>query len=227
MLITALIMGLAGSLHCVGMCSPLVMAITNMKRSVLMNKLIYNSGRILTYGFFGALVSSVGAILPFSKYQHLFSIVLGIILLIIGFTGFNKLSIPFITPLLQKFSTFLKTQFGKFYHRKTYLSTMILGMLNGILPCGLTFIALTYCLTMREPIQGFGFMLMFGLGTMPAMLGLPSLIHVLVNKLNWQVRKITTVLLIVSGSLLVVRAFLTTMAHAHSIQEGVDIVLCR
>ncbi len=74
MLITALIMGFAGSLHCAGMCSPLVMAMTSMKRGALINKLIYNSGRILTYGFFGALVSSVGAILPLSKYQNLFSI---------------------------------------------------------------------------------------------------------------------------------------------------------
>ena len=104
---------------------------------------------------------------------------------------------------------------------------MVLGMLNGILPCGLSFIALTFCLTLSEPMEGFGFMLVFGIGTLPAMVVLPSVINVVVNKFNWQISRITTSLLIASGGLLVVRVFLTALTHAHSIQEGVDIVLCR
>ncbi|HEX5171019.1 MAG TPA: sulfite exporter TauE/SafE family protein [Cyclobacteriaceae bacterium] len=227
MLITAFILGFAGSLHCVGMCSPLAMAVTNMKRSVLLNKLLYNLGRILTYGLFGAMISLAGFMLPLSKFQNLFSIILGIILLIIGISGVSRINVPVITSGAQKLSSFLKIQFGKFYQRKTYLSILILGTFNGILPCGLTFIALSYCLTMRSPLEGFAFMILFGMGTLPAMFGLPSLMSLAVIKLNWSLSKITTVLLIVSGSLLVARVFIITYAHAHSIQEGVDIVLCR
>jgi sulfite exporter TauE/SafE len=209
------------------MCSPLAMAVTNMKRSVLLNKLLYNFGRILTYGLFGALVSSAGAVLPLSKFQNLFSVILGIILLIIGISGISRINIPLVTSALRWLSAFLKIQFGKFYQRKTYFSIFTLGTLNGLLPCGLTFIALTFCLTLSGPLDGFVFMFLFGAGTLPAMFGLPALINMLVNKLNWRLGRITTVLLIVSGSLLVARVFLTTMAHADSIQEGVDIVLCR
>jgi sulfite exporter TauE/SafE len=198
-----------------------------MKRSAWLNKLLYNAGRILTYGLFGALVSSTSIIFRRSGFQNLISIILGICLLVIGITGISKLQVPLITTALQKLSLFLKMQFGKFYQRKTYWSTLILGALNGILPCGLTFLALTYCLTLSGPLDGFTFMLFFGMGTLPAMIGLPSLINLLIVKLNWRLTRITAALMIASGILLVARVFMTTYAHADSIQEGVDIVLCR
>jgi sulfite exporter TauE/SafE len=227
MLTTALIMGFAGSLHCVGMCSPLVMAVTAVKRAALFYKLLYNAGRILTYSFFGVLVSSLGAVLPFSGFQNLFSILLGLTLLVVGFSGTNRLNVPLLTRNLQGLTNFLKIKFGKVYQRKTYLSIFILGTINGVLPCGLTFIALTYCLTLTSPADGFMFMLVFGIGTLPAMIGLPSLLNLMVRKLNLNLSRVTATLLIVSGSLLVARVFFTTIVHAESIQDGVDIVLCR
>ena len=220
-------MGFAGSLHCVGMCSPLAMAVTNMTPSIFLNKFLYNSGRIMMYSFFGAIVSVVGVVFPLAGFQNLLSLTLGVTLLIIGIAGIRNVNLPLITKGLQSVSTILKKQFGHFLQRKSYGSILVLGMLNGMLPCGLTFIALTFCLTLEGPIHGFTFMMLFGAGTLPAMFGLPVVINALVNKLNWNLGGVTTTLLIASGGLLIARVFLVTYTHAHSISEGVDILLCR
>jgi sulfite exporter TauE/SafE len=112
--------------------------------------------------------------------------------------------------------------------RKTYGSVFMLGALNGLLPCGLVLVALTYCLSLQSPIAGFSFMIVFGAGTLPVMLGLTSLISVLVKKFNFNLRYFTTGMLIASGILLIARVFIVQLPHKASLQQGViDIVLCR
>lgn len=225
---TALIIGFAGSMHCLGMCSPLVMAVSQMSPTAVINRVLYNTGRIATYGLMGALVSGIGFALPLSRFQNLFSILLGITLLVIGFGGAQKIHIPGITRRLQKLTNSLKNLFGHFLKQKTKASLFILGALNGLLPCGLTFIALTYCLTLQGPLDGFNFMLLFGAGTLPVMLGFTGIIQHTINKFNWHIHKVTTTMLILSGILLIVRVLVIHIPHATSFNDGVmDIVLCR
>lgn len=227
MIITALIMGLAGSLHCLGMCSPLVMAVTNMSSAVMMNRLIYNLGRILTYGVLGAIVGTAGWSLPFLYMQNLLSVVLGITLVVFSVIGIGDLRVPILTPFLQKLSATLKMLFGRFIQKKSPSSVFVLGSLNGILPCGLTFLALAVCLTLDGPLSSFNFMLLFGVGTLPVMLGLTSVFGKLVKKFDVSIRKVTTTMLFISGCLLIARVFLF---HQHEISADhglVDIILCR
>ena len=227
MLVTALIMGFAGSLHCVGMCSPLAMAVSNMNPQAFLNRIIYNIGRMLMYGILGTLIASAGYIIPISKFQNLVSILLGIALLLIG-VGLLKANIPFLTKVVTTFTGFIKNLFAKYLTRKSYRSVFLLGMLNGLLPCGLVLIALTYSLTLQSPWQGFIFMVVFGAGTLPVMLGLTSIISQLVQRFNFSLRHITTGMLIASGILLIARVFIVQLPHHPNIQQGViDIVLCR
>jgi sulfite exporter TauE/SafE len=228
MIWTALVIGFAGSLHCLGMCSPLAMAVTNMSPAIILNRLLYNLGRIITYGTMGAVVSTIGMGFPLIRYQNLISIVLGILLLAIGFTGVTAVRIPFISQGLGSFSVFLKGMFSKFLQKRGYGSTFLLGVLNGVLPCGLSFLALTYCLTLAGAADGFIFMIGFGIGTLPVMIGLTGIFYWLLNKFHVNVRMITTGMLMLSGVILIARVFILHLPHANSIQEGVvDIVLCR
>jgi sulfite exporter TauE/SafE len=225
---TALLLGFAGSFHCMGMCSPLVIAVTNLSTRVLISRMIYNAGRIVTYGIFGSIIASAGWMFPTIKYQNLVSIVLGFALLSIGVAGVSIIKIPFITSLLGKFSLFLKTMFSKFLQRKSYVSTFALGSLNGVLPCGLSFLALTYCVTLPSPTDGFLFMIAFGVGTLPVMLGFTSALTWIVTRLNLQIKSMTASMLIFSGLLLIGRIFFIHLRHAENIPQGVvDIVLCR
>lgn len=225
---TALILGFSGSLHCMGMCSPLMMSMTNMSSRVMVSRTLYNLGRIVTYGIMGGIVASVGFALPLAKYQNLLSILLGIALLVIGITGLSVIRIPFVTIMLERFSLLLKNLFSKFLQKRNNASMFILGSLNGFLPCGLSFLALTYCLTLAKPVDGFNFMMLFGIGTLPVMLGFTSVFHWIVNKFAVNMRKLTTGMLIVSGVVLIGRVFVVHASHDHTLQDSVvDIVVCK
>lgn len=228
MIFTALIMGFAGSLHCVGMCSPLAMAVSNLNPTATLNRFIYNLGRILTYGILGAIVGTAGWALPFSDFQNLVSVLMGVSLLLFAFLSISTVRIPGLTTLFQKITVNLKALFGKFLQRKDYASVFILGSLNGILPCGLTFLALTYCLTLNSPLMSFYYMLLVGVGTLPAMLGLTAVFLHLVKRFNISFKKVTTTMLFISGCLLIARVFFFHEHHAlpeeHSV---VEIILCR
>lgn len=225
--VTALILGFAGSLHCMGMCSPLMMSVTNMSSSVIANRLLYNTGRILTYGIFGGVVASVGFASPVLKYQNLISIVLGVVLVVVGLTR-SPIRIPLITKIFGSFSNWLKCVFSKVLQSKTKFSILLMGSLNGVLPCGLSFLALSYCLTLQGPVDGFLFMLLFGVGTLPVMIGLTGVFHWAVKRLHFNAARLTTGLLVISGAILIARVFIVHLPHGESIHQGVvDIVLCR
>ena len=221
MLTTALILGFAGSLHCAGMCSPLAFAVTS--KSGFLNKILYNLGRILMYCILGAIVSSIGVVLP-AYVQYAISITLGVSLLFIALTGSN-FKIPGLTPLI-RFTSFIKDQFSKFLQQKRYGSVFAMGLLNGILPCGLTFLALTACITLNGPLGGFIFMAAFGVGTLPVMLGLVSVIPFFAKHFKFNVAKLSVAMQLAAGCLLIVRILLVDPS-AHLPAIGVDqITIC-
>lgn len=226
MWMTALILGFAGSLHCLGMCSPLAMAVTSLTPSAFMNRVVYNSGRILTYASIGAVVSSAGLLLPLHRYQNIISIVAGIALLLLGAGGLKKITVPGLSSLVYKLSAAVKYRFSLVLKQKKLSSMFILGALNGLLPCGLTALALTWCLTLRGPAGGFNFMLLFGAGTLPVMLGFTALLPVVVKKYNWNLHRLTTGMLILSGCVLISRVFLVHLPHAPS-SNIVEIIMCK
>ena len=227
MLFTAFIIGLAGSLHCLGMCSPLAIAVTSLRKPFMVNRLVYNSGRIFSYGILGAIVSSFGSLFQFSGFQNILSIGLGSLLIIFGLTGISHVRIPFITGALQRITGLIKKMFSGFLERKTIVSIGMLGMLNGLLPCGLTYLALTYCLSLANAANGFFFMLIFGAGTLPAMLGFASVAQLLISRFKFSFSKLSTVMMIALGALLITRSL---YVHYHAniiVPESDNVIICR
>ncbi|HEX8039908.1 MAG TPA: sulfite exporter TauE/SafE family protein, partial [Chryseosolibacter sp.] len=88
-------------------------------------------------------------------------------------------------------------------------------------------VALTWCLTLKGPLDGLNFMLLFGAGTLPVMLGLTGIINRLAGKFNWRVQSVTTTLLVLSGSLLILRVFLIHTPQAASARHTLIDILCR
>jgi uncharacterized protein len=147
--------------------------------------------------------------------------------LLVG-VGLLKPNIPILSRAVGKFATVIKNLFSKFLRQKNHGAVFLLGTLNGLLPCGLVLIALSYCLTLQSPLQGFYFMVMFGVGTLPVMLGLTSIIPSLIKRFHFNLHYITSGMLVVSGVLLIARVFFIHLPHHASVQEGIiDIVLCR
>lgn len=211
MFYTAIIMGLAGSLHCAGMCSPLAMAVTRNK-PFMASKLVYNTGRILTYGAMGATVAVLGSFVNLSAYQQVLSIILGSIFVLLGIGGMSQVRLPLVTAGMEKFSGWLKNAFGRFLRQKSLTATFVMGTLNGLLPCGLTYLALTACLLQPNALDGFLFMFVFGLGTWPVMIGISWVLTLPLLKSHFNLARFSKIALIFVGCLLFLRVM---WSHPH------------
>lgn len=223
---TALAMGLAGGLHCAGMCGPLVLAFTS-KNPFLGGKVVYNLGRVLTYSILGMLAGFLGSYIQFFAFQNLFAYVTGGILLLLGFGAINGIRIPIITAIIQRFTNYIKMVFGVFLHSRKNI--FFLGMVNGLLPCGLTYMAWTYCLTMEGAAEGFLFMAVFGLGTIPVMTGFMWVLGKILARFKISYRRVSMLVLILLGSLVIARTFLTHQHGAANYTEPLvsGEVICR
>lgn len=226
MIWTALLMGVAGGLHCAGMCGPLVLAAT-ARNPFAGSKLVYNAGRVLTYGLLGLLAGGVGELIQISQYQNLFAYIVGGTLLLMGLGAISGFHIPLITPVLYRFTNWLKQRMGAFLKGKN--NVFALGMLNGLLPCGLTYLALSYCFTLDGSAQGFLFMIFFGMGTVPVMAGMMWVIGLALKKVKLSYQRVSMIVLIAIGSLVIGRTFFT---HSHSEHNGgndmtTNEVICR
>ncbi|MGN0002374.1 MAG: sulfite exporter TauE/SafE family protein [Sphingobacterium composti] len=167
----AFFMGLFGSVHCTLMCGPLLYALQqNQKLSfiVLLNKVLYQIGRILTYGCIGLLLGIVGNAFVLKGWQQGFSILTGIILIALGlFNAYvhkNPTLIAFQTKAVQPFAKAM----GRWMYKPN--GSFIAGMLNGFLPCGMVYMALASAMNAENSLLSFQFMIFFGLGTLPLML---------------------------------------------------------
>jgi uncharacterized protein len=215
---TALIMGFAGSLHCAGMCSPLAMAVTRSK-PFLLNKIIYNTGRIFTYGVLGSLAAGFGSLFMVTPYQGIVSLIIGSVFLLMGIGAIGGVRIPVVTAALNSFTNWLKGLFAFWLKKKNNTAMLIMGMLNGLLPCGLTYLAITYCFIMSSSAEGFLFMIVFGAGTWPVMIGFTWLLGTGFRKIKTNYRIVTSVVFILIGTWLVVRPLIN-----HPLETGINLI---
>ncbi len=222
MLYAALLLGLAGSLHCAGMCSPLMWAVT-ARQPFLITKVIYNTGRITTYTLLGAAGAGLGTLFHFNQYQQILSIGLGGLLIALGLVGISGVSVPIISPLLNKGTSWVKKQFGTYLGKGTLFSRFVLGVLNGLLPCGLTYLALTATFILPGVWDGMLYMLAFGLGTWPVMIGVGWLMQRL-TFLHWvQQPRAYRWAFVMAGVLLMARVWMhAPVADGHTLRAGVE-----
>lgn len=166
----AFIIGLLGSLHCVGMCGPLAFALQDKsqnKWSMIFQKLAYNLGRAFTYAFLGLIIGLIGKQLWLAGLQQGISILSGIIIILVTIPRllplFN-LSIPYQHP----FQSAINKQIARALSHQS--GHFLIGVLNGFLPCGFVYLALATALNTNSVLQSSLFMFFFGLGTIPLML---------------------------------------------------------
>lgn len=172
-LITALLLGLAGSLHCVGMCGPLLLALpldAAGKRQVLRQMLVYHSGRILTYAALGMLFGLLGKGLAVAGMQKVLSIGAGVFMLGMAFMAWRFERLITALPGFGAFTHEVKSRIGKLMRQNPNGSTFSIGLLNGLLPCGMVYAALAGAIATTGIPEGGLFMLAFGLGTLPLLL---------------------------------------------------------
>lgn len=172
MFISALLIGFLGSLHCIAMCSPITMMLGGKQLSFqfVFQRLSYNTGRIIGYAFLGAIAGLFGKAVNMAGLQQWFSIGLGVsLLLLVLVFGSSKIFNPSFGPL-NKFILILRANFSKVYQSELKIKGLLIGLLNGFLPCGLVYMALIGAITMDSIYSSMLYMIVFGLGTWPMML---------------------------------------------------------
>ncbi|UIR56618.1 sulfite exporter TauE/SafE family protein [Sphingobacterium sp. SRCM116780] len=167
----AFFMGLFGSIHCAVMCGPLLLVAQGNQRiswKIVINKILYQLGRILTYGSLGLLLGLFGKVATMQGWQRGLSLFTGIFLIVIGlFQLFQNRNHQFVRLQTFFFSPIAKLM-GKWLYRPG--GSFIAGILNGILPCGMVYMAIASAMNAESSLASFHFMIMFGLGTLPLLL---------------------------------------------------------
>jgi sulfite exporter TauE/SafE len=170
--ISAFILGTLGSVHCVGMCGPLALSLPIVhkeKNSKFISVLLYNTGRVVTYSSFGLLFGAIGRTFALFGYQQSLSIALGVIIIL--FLLLPKKSKVFEkTNLVIHFFYKVRAALGKLFRIRNYKSVLFIGLLNGLLPCGLVYMAVAAAIATASVIKSSVFMASFGFGTFPMML---------------------------------------------------------
>lgn len=167
---TGFTIGIFGSLHCLGMCGPLVMAIPHIsdtKAGVALDGVIYNFGRTLSYTSMGVVLGLLGVSAKFAGIQNILSIVVGILLLLSLVIPRKYYSFVNDKKRINKFVIRLKSQFRSLIEKRSKFSLLFLGILNGFLPCGLVYVALAGSLALGDLLSSALYMFAFGLGTIP------------------------------------------------------------
>jgi len=166
----AFFIGLFGSVHCIGMCGPLAFAIPTVNNKwwlIVTDKVTYNIGRIVTYSFLGLLIGFIGKQLWLSGLQQGVSIVSGLLIIMAACSRLFKVRMKdnkILSSLLSPIKRLLN------YALRRHAGHLIVGLLNGFLPCGFVYLALVGAVNTSSPLASARFMFWFGVGTFPLML---------------------------------------------------------
>lgn len=226
----AFVMGLIGSFHCLGMCGPIAMALPMGHRnssSRLLGGVIYNLGRVFTYSFLGLVLGTAGDLLISPKIQNIVSITFGMAITIYLLLPSKTKTALKISPN-QALLVRLRKQIAKFLYIENNSSLLGIGMLNGLLPCGMIYLALTSSFLAGSAIKGSLFMFSFGMGTFPTMLAAVFFGSFVNQHIRSKLRKLVPVFLFFMAALLIVRGmnlgipYLSPSSPVHATPEAMS-----
>lgn len=167
----AFILGFFGSLHCAVMCGPLMLSMPQQKESWIRTTIqlaLYQFGRILVYGILGLLVGAIGNSFRIFSNQKTLSFIVGLLLVLFAILHFSGRYIKELNKMQQTLLIPISKLIGRFYGLPFW--GFFIGMLNGLIPCGMVYLALATALNTASIKSAVVFMLLFGLGTTPLML---------------------------------------------------------
>ncbi len=207
-LIAGFLFGFSSSLHCIGMCGPLTLMIPangDKRINRIFSFILYHSGRIFVYMLLGTIFSLAGRMIYISGLQQYVSITAGTVLLIIAIgIIFNLQQLQMSLPVF--LTGKIRWLIIRIVNSPIRLQThFLLGAANGILPCGMVYIALVTVLSFSNLLTGIGFMAAFGSGTLPALFLFSIGANMLGTNLKIHLRKLSPFVLAFSGLLLLLR----------------------
>lgn len=208
MMVSAFILGLLGSLHCVGMCGPIAFMLP-VDRSNSFNKIsqitVYHVGRLLAYSLIGLVFGLVGKSLYIFGIQQQLSIIIGVFMIVAVLLPYKTIRKYNLSKPLYRLMSKVKSSLGKALKKKTADTFLTIGFLNGFLPCGLVYMAVFGAIATGSLAEGSLYMALFGIGTIPLMTTAVYLGKFLNSTLKQRIQKAIPVFVVIIGVLFILR----------------------
>jgi sulfite exporter TauE/SafE len=180
-------------------------------------------GRIATYSFLGAILGIIGQGFQMAGFQQYLTIGVGVLLIVMALFSFGgkdfASKIPFLSGLLLK----VKINLGKLLQKADYKSRFSTGILNGFLPCGMVYMALTASLAAGGIWQGSFFMALFGLGTLPFMFAVVLVGNLMTQTFRIKILKFVPFMMILLGALFILRGLEIGIPYVSPKKEALQI----
>ena len=204
-MITAFIIGMLGSFHCVGMCGPLTITFTEQTGvRAYLSFITYHLARISVYALIGVLFGLIGTTFEIIHIQKFGAILVGTLILVIY--GFPKARNQMESLYYRSFFyQWVKKHFTGYYGTKA--KWLAAGTVNGFLPCGLIYLAAAGAILTNEIGSAALYMTLFGLGTLPGLMTL-TIVRNRVPHLFKKVPNAITLIALLSGGILIIRGII-------------------
>lgn len=190
------VIGFLTSFHCIAMCGgiPLSQCI-NGKKNSLSSSFLYNTGRVISYTIMGGIVGALGSVVSFSgRMQGMVQLLAGMFMMIMGL---NMLG---VAPFLKRFHLSMPKQLVKQVNgKKKNFGPLVVGMANGLMPCGPLQSMQLYALSTGNMIRGALSMFLFSIGTVPLMFLLGVISSAISKKSAGKIMRFGAILVVVLG----------------------------
>jgi sulfite exporter TauE/SafE len=207
-LIAGFIVGIGGSLHCAGMCGPLALALPAGRgdvRRYVAGRVLYNIGRTVTYVALGLIAGLAGRGIVLAGAQQAVTITIGVVLLLsLVIPRALKRLLPSFT-LPERITAKVMELLSTLMRRSSVAALFLIGVLNGLLPCGFVYLGLAAAVTLGDAGRAMLFMAGFGLGTLPVMLAIAVAGKRIQEGVRRQLLRVVPVITAVLAMLLIVR----------------------
>ena len=208
MLYSALILGILGSFHCIGMCGPIAFMLPvsrDNKALKLFQIFLYHAGRLLSYGIIGLAFGLIGKSLDLFGMQQQLSIGIGILMILVILLPSNKAKQFNFSKPIYRFIGKIKSSLGAALKKRTPDTFFTIGFLNGFLPCGLVYMAVFGAIAAGSVYTGSLYMLLFGLGTIPLMTTAVYFSSLLSGNLRNKIQRLIPAFVVIIGLLFIIR----------------------
>ena len=228
---TGIMLGLATNLHCIGMCGPIAF-ILPLDRSSQGKKFfglsLYNVGRISSYVLLGGFFGLFGQGLHLGRFQQYTAIGFGVLMLMwIYFPMITKGRL-FRGSLLIRLNNYIKNKLGSRLRNSSPGSLFTIGVLNGLLPCGMVYLAIAGSVAVGNFSEGVIFMLAFGIGTLPVMVFIPLLSHKLNISRKFKTSKLIPVVMTAFALVIILRGMNLDIPYISPKlnEDGTEVLSC-
>ncbi|AZB21458.1 sulfite exporter TauE/SafE family protein [Kaistella haifensis] len=225
--ISALGLGFASGFHCIGMCGPIALSMGLTKKQAsnyYLQNLTYQFGRIATYAFLGGILGIVGQGFQMVGFQQYLTIGVGVLLILMALFSFGGKDFASKIPFLSQFLFTVKMNLGKLLQKADYKSRFTTGILNGFLPCGMVYMALTASLAAGGVWQSSVFMALFGLGTLPFMFFVVLVGNLMTTALRIKILKFVPVMMIILGGHFILRGLEIGIPYVSPKKEALQVI---